>query len=245
MVLIFLILLIALCAVSAQDNDTQTISQNMASPENGDNELGIDYMENPSGDSQIGTQIEMNELDWYCDENNVLESYIKDADGIPVKNKEINIFIDGKQYNKTSDDLGKITLDLEPNSYGDVNSDENRIFPSDNDFKIGNYKMPVQIKDSKAKLTSKAKAPAGEDCCSFYLQVSDTEAVGGFRRDNTGGTTITVKPCKIKGLSAVKHYNSNGFVHLIVFSNGWIVGNGGLDSNDFIKRIRFKKITYK
>ena len=238
MVLIFLILLIALCAVSAQDNDTQIISHDIGSSENGDNELCIDYMENPCDDSQIGTQIEMNELDWYCDENNVLESYIKDADGIPVKNKEINIFIDGKQYNETSDDLGKITLDLKPNSYGDVTSDENRIFPSDNDFKIGNYKMPVQIKDSKAKLTSKAKAPAGEDCCSFYLQVSDTEAVGGFRRDNTGGTTITVKPCKIKGLSAVKHYNSNGFVHLIVFSNGWIVGNGGLDSDGFIKRMQ-------
>ena len=109
---------------------------------------------------------------------------------------------------------------LKPNSYGDGTGDENRICPSNNDLKLGNYKMPVQIKDSKAKVTAKAKTPAGEDCCSFYLQVSDTEAVGGFRRDNLGSTTITVKPCIIKGLSAVKHYNSNGFVHLIVFSNG-------------------------
>ena len=239
MVLIFLILLITLCAVSAQDNDTQIISQDMDSFENVDNELSIDYVENLCEDSQIDTQIGINELDWYCNENNVLESYIKDADGIPIKNKQINIVVDGKQYKEISDDFGKIALDLnlKPNSYGDGTGDENRICPSDNDLKLGNYKMPVQIKDSKAKVTAKAKTPAGEDCCSFYLQVSDTEAVGGFRRDNLGSTTITVKPCIIKGLSAVKHYNSNGFVHLIVFSNGWIVGNGGLDSTGFIKRM--------
>ncbi len=243
-VLIFLILLITLCAVSAQDNDTQIISQDMASFENEDNELSIDYGENACNDSQI----EVNGIEWYCNENNVLESYIKDANGTPVKNKQINLFIDGKQYNETSDDLGKITLDLnlKPNSHEDVN-DENRICPLGNDLKIGNYKMPVQIKDSKnyvvfkdskAKVTAKAKTPAGEDCCSFYLQVSDTEAVGGFRRDNTGASTITVKHCKIRGLRAVKHSNSNGFVHLIVFSNGWMVGNGGLDSDGFIKRMQ-------
>ena len=219
----------------------------MVSSQNEDNELSIDHGESACNDSQIDAPIEINELDWYCNENNVLESHIKDADGIPVKNKQIDIFIDGKQYNITSDDSGKITLDLnlKPNSK-DVTGDENRICPLDNYLKQGNYKMPVQIKDSnyvvfknsKAKLTAKAETPAGEDCCSFYLQVSNKEAVGGFRRDNTGGTTITVKHCKINGLRAVKHSNSNGFVHLIVFSNGWMVGNGGLDSDGFIKRMQ-------
>ena len=67
-VLIFLILLITLCAVSAQDNDTQIISQDMASFENEDNELSIDYGENACNDSQI----EVNGIEWYCNENNVL-----------------------------------------------------------------------------------------------------------------------------------------------------------------------------
>lgn len=232
-VLIFLILLISLCAVSAQDNDTQI----MLPSENGDNELSIDYAEN---DSQIDAQAEINEMDLYYNDDNVLESYIKDADGIPIKNKQINIFIDGKHYNKTSDDLGKITfdLDLKQNSHEDVIGTDG-ICTLDKDLKLGNYKMPVQIKDAKAKVTAKAKTPVGEDCCSFYLQVSDTEAVGGFRRDNTASTTITVKPCIINGLSAVRHSNAHGFVHLIVFSNGWIVGNGGLDSSDFIKRMQY------
>ena len=239
-VLIFLILLISLCAVSAHDNDTQIISQDIVSSENGDNELSIDYAEDAYDDSQSDNQIEVNEIDLFYNEDNVLESYIKDVNGIPIKDKEINLFIDGKQYNKTSDDLGKITLDLnlKPNSYQEVTSDKNGICTLDKDLKLGNYKMPVQIKDPKVKVTTKAKSPVGEDCCSFYLQVSDTEAVGGFRRDNTASTTITVKPCTIKGLSAVKHSNAHGFVHLIVFSNGWIVGNGGLDSSDFIKRMQ-------
>lgn len=242
-VLIFLILLITLCAVSAQDNDTQIILQDMGFSENEDNGLSIDYEENVANDPQI----EINEIDWYYNGDNVLESYIKDANGIPIKDKQISLFIDGKQYDKTSDDLGKITLDLnlKPNSYVGVTNDENRICHSGNDLIIGKYKMPVQIKDSsyvvcknsKSKVTANAKTPAGEDCCSFYLQVSDTEAVGGFRRDNIASTTITVKHCTIKGLPAVKHYNSNRFVHLIVFSNGWIVGNGGLDSTGFIKRM--------
>ena len=235
-VLIFLILLISLCAVSAHDNDTQIISQDILSSENGDNEFSIDYAENACNDSQN----EINEMDLYYNENNVLESHIKDVNGIPIKNKQINIVIDGKQYNKTSDDLGKITFDLnlKPNGYDDVTSDENGMSHLDKDLKLGNYKIPVQIKDSKAKVTAKAKTPVGEDCCSFYLQVSDNEGVGGFRRDNTASTTITVKPCTIKGLSAVRHSNAHGFVHLIVFSNGWIVGNGGLDSSDFIKRMQ-------
>ena len=233
-VLVFLILLIGLCAVSAQDNDTQIISQDMVSSKNVDTELSVDYAENLCNDSRI----EVSEIDLHY-KGDVLESYIKDVDGTPIKNKQITLFIDGKQYDRTSDDSGKITLDLNlnQNGYQDVAGDDNVISYLDKDLEVGTYKMPVQIKDSVIKVTTRSKTPTGEDCCSFYLQVSNTEAVGGFRRDNTGGTTITVKPCKIKGLSAVRHSNSNGFVHLIVFSNGWIVGNGGLDSSDFIRRM--------
>lgn len=327
-ILVFLILSVSLCAVSAQDNETQIISDDMISFENGDSNLAVDYAENVSDDSRIDTQIEVNEMSSYYKEKTVLEGCIKDVNGTPVKNKQINVFIDGKQYNKTSDDLGKFTLDLnlKPNSYnstirfeGDENftsaaadalvkikkaplaikmsnfntyygsgsyfsvkiynkitgnpiegirvafkvyssktkkysyyyatSDKKGIATLKKNLKVGTYRISVQIsdsknknyisyKDSKAKVTMKVKSSVGEDCCSFYLQVSNTEAVGGFRRDNTAATTITVKDCTINGLSAVKHSNANGFVHLIVFSNGWIVGNGGLDSAEFIKNMQ-------
>lgn len=112
-------------------------------------------------------------------------------------------------------------------------------------LRVGTYKISTQIKDSKNKkyisfknsnnkVTMNVKSCAGEDCCSFFLQVSDTESVGGFRRDNTGMTTIHVKEYKLGGIPVVRHSNSGGFVHLIVFANGWIVGNGGLDSGEFI-----------
>lgn len=327
-ILIFFILSVSLGAVSAYDNETQIISDDRISSEIVENDLTVDYAEDVSDDSRIDTQIEVNEISSYYKEKNVLEGYIKDVNGTPVKNKQINVFIDGKQYNRTSDDLGKFTLDLnlKPNSYkaaigfgGDENytsaaadalvkikkaplaikmsnfntyyasgsyfnvnvynkvtgnpiegirvefkvyssktkkysyyyatSDKKGIATLKKNLKIGTYKISVQIKDSKnkkyisyktskAKVTLVVKRSAGEDCCSFYLQVSDTESVGGFRRDNTAATTITVKDCTINGLSAVKHSNANGFVHLIVFSNGWIVGNGGLDSGEFIKNMQ-------
>ena len=245
-ILIFLILLVSLCAVSAQDNDTQIVSQDIVSCDTVDNELSVGYMEN---DSPNDAQLEVNEIDLFYKVNNVLESYIKDVRGTPIKNKQITIVIDGKEYSETSDDSGKITLDLnlKSNSCQDAISDENGMSALDKNLKAGTYKIPVKTKDSKnyvayenskSNVAVKAKTPTGEDCCSFYLQVSDTESVGGFRRDNTASTTITVKDCKIKGLSAVKHSNAHGFVHLIVFSNGWIVGNGGLDSSDFIKSMQ-------
>ena len=108
-----------MCAVSAQDNETQIISDDMLSCENAGTNLAVDYAENVSDDSRIDTQIEVKEISSYYKEKNVLEGYIKDVNGTPVKNKQINVFIDGKQYNRTSDDLGKFTLDLnlKPDSY--------------------------------------------------------------------------------------------------------------------------------
>ena len=64
-VLIFLILLISLCAVSAHDDDTQIVLQDIVSSENGDDELSIDYVENACNDSQSDTHSEVNEIELY------------------------------------------------------------------------------------------------------------------------------------------------------------------------------------
>ena len=113
-------------------------------------------------------------------------------------------------------------------------------------LKAASYKVSTQIKDSKNKnyisykksnnkVTVLVKPCADEDCCSFFLQVSNIESVGGFRRDNTAMTTITVKDYTLGGIPVVKHTNANNFIHLMVFANGWIVGNGGLDGYDFLQ----------
>lgn len=130
-------------------------------------------------------------------------------------------------------------------AYYYATTNNNGIATLNKNLKVGSYKIATKIRDSKNKnyisykdsnnkVTMKVKSYVGEDCCSFFLQVSNTESVAGFRRDNVAMTTITVKEYTLGGIPVVKHTNSNKFVHLIVFANGWIVGNGGLDSHDFI-----------
>lgn len=325
--LIFLILCICLGVVSAQDNTTQLVSDDAISAENIGTEVVADSENVEIVSQKIDTQINADNIDSYYKEKNTFVSYIKDVNGTPIKNKQVSIFLDGKEYKKTSDSSGKVTLalNLKPNYYkatikyaGDENftsaeknsivkikkaplaikmsnfntyydtgryfnvkvyneitnnpvegikvlfkvystktkkytnyyatTDSKGVATLNKNLKVGTYKISVQIKDSKnknyisyknsgKKVTLTVKELTGEDCCSFYVQVSDTEAVGGFRRDNTGSTTITVKDSKIDGMPVVKHSNSGGFVHLIVFSNGWMAGNGGLDSGYAVSTI--------
>ena len=102
---------------------------------------------------------------------------------------------------------------------------------------MGKYKISAKIDDSKnkeyvsyknsnKKVTVNVKPPKGEDCCSFFLQVSESESVGGFRRDNTGAADIIVKPFKWAGKAAIKHYKTSGsyFVHLITSASGSLPG---------------------
>ena len=115
-------------------------------------------------------------------------------------------------------------------------------------LKIGLYKVYTQIEDSKnkkfisnknskSKATLKVNSSTDEDCCSFYVQVSKYESVGGFRRDNTGSALIQVNTEKWYGRTAVKHFKYSGdyFCHLIATSDGWMMGNGGLDGGSSIR----------
>jgi hypothetical protein len=325
--LILLILFISLGMVSAQDNTTQTTPDEIILSDNvADDTVNIedDLSAADENVSAADTQIITNNVDSYYKEKTNLVSYLKDANGAPINNKQVSVSLNGKIYNKITDGSGKITLalNLKPSTYnvlvkfeGDENftasesssvvkikkaplaikmnnfntysnsnsffkvkvynkvtgkvvsgiriafkvyslktkkysyyyatTDSKGIATLNKNLKVGTYKISTQIKDSKNKkyisykdsknkVTMKVKSCVGEDCCSFFLQVSGTEAVAGFRRDNTAMTTITVKEDKLGGIPVIKHTNANGFVHLIVFANGWIVGNGGLDSHDFI-----------
>jgi hypothetical protein len=127
-------------------------------------------------------------------------------------------------------------------------TDENGIATLNKHLKVGLYTVYTQINDSKnkkfisnnvpiAKATLKVDSLADEDCCSFYVQVSKTESVCGFRRDNTGSAVIQVKSEKWYGRTAVKHFKYDGdyFCHLIATSDGWMMGNGGLDGGSSIR----------
>lgn len=106
-------------------------------------------------------------------------------------------------------------------------------------FDAGTYKVSTKINDSKNKkyisyknsnsrVTLKVKSSSGEDCCAFFVQVSNNEGVAGFRRDGTGSTLIQIKSIKLGGKSAVKQCKV-GFFHLMASADGWMMGNGGID----------------
>ena len=112
-------------------------------------------------------------------------------------------------------------------------------------FKVGSYKVITNIKkrngfkfkSTKSALTVKPTAETG--CCSFYLQVSGTEAVAGFRRDATNALNIYIKTMKWNGKNAVKQYKlgNSYFFHSITTADGWMVGTGGMDNPTINKAI--------
>lgn len=106
-------------------------------------------------------------------------------------------------------------------------------------FKVGSYNVVTSIKknkyikskSSKATLTIKPTAETG--CSSLYVQVSNSEAVSGFRRDATNAKTLNIVKYKIYGKTAVKQYKTNSyFFHMVVTADGWMFGTGGVDDPD-------------
>ena len=128
-------------------------------------------------------------------------------------------------------------------SYFYRTTDSKGIASLNKNFKVGSYKVSAKISDSKNKkyityknskseATMKIKPTAEWGCCSFYLQVSGTESVAGFRRDATNGLTIYIKNVKFAGRTAIKQYKLGYgyFFHSITTSDGWMMGTGGMDN---------------
>ena len=327
--LIISILLVGINMVWASDNATDSLAfdVNDSIETVSLDEDATEIFENIS--QKTDTQIQLSDINSYYKEKNKLVGYLKDADGTPVKNKTLSIFLNGKTYNKTTDSKGKVSLDinLKPNTYmaavkfsgdNDFNSSEanalikikktplsiktsnfNTYVHSDiffkakvfnkitgnpvsgirvafkvyssktkkytyyyattnekgiavlnKDLKVGSYKISAQIMDSKnnefisfkdsaRKVTMKVNPTKEKGCCSFYIQVSGSEAVTGFRRDGTEAVNIFIKNVKWYGKAAVKQYkNTYGyFFHSIVTADGWMVGNGGIEDGSLCKSI--------
>lgn len=136
-------------------------------------------------------------------------------------------------------------------SYYYRTTDSKGIASLNKNFKVGSYKVSAKISDSKNKkyityknsksdATMKVKPTAEWGCCSFYLQVSGTESVAGFRRDATNALTIYIKHVKFAGRTAIKQYKLGYgyFFHSITTSDGWMMGTGGMDNVGINKAIQ-------
>lgn len=111
-------------------------------------------------------------------------------------------------------------------------------------LKVGKYKVVTQIKKNrylaakKAKATIRIKETAGMGCSSLYVQVSNTEAVAGFRRDTTNARTLHIVKYKLNGIPAIKQFKKDSyFFHSITAANGWMAGTGGIDNPDINRAI--------
>ena len=117
-------------------------------------------------------------------------------------------------------------------------------------LKVGQYRVVTSLKKNKYMKANKAvsfltiKETAEMGCTSLFVQVSNTEAVAGFRRDATNAKTLHIVKYKLNGKVAVKQYKTNSyFFHILTTADGWMAGTGGIDNpsiNHAIERLAGK-----
>lgn len=148
--LILFILFAGLSFVSAHDNTTQSVQDDsILADELYGQQIGDEYIVDVQ---KAGTKIEVNDVNSYFKEKSNLVGYLKDNNATSVKDKQLSIYLNGKEYNKTTDDSGKFTLalNLKPDTYKIVikfDGDEN--FTANEDVStVKIKKTPIAIKMS-------------------------------------------------------------------------------------------------
>lgn len=68
-------------------------------------------------------------------------------------------------------------------------------------------------------------------CCSIVLQLNGNDTLMSYRRDSDLDADIHIEKVDWHGYNAVKQYktDNNYFCHVIVTSDGWVIGLGGTD----------------
>ena len=151
--------------VSANDNITKDISQNnnVHTQEIVDTKdlvnKSLPVTENAP--NITNTKIESKDVTTYYKEKSQLTTYLKDNDNQPIPNKKLSIHINNKNYDKITDNFGKVILklDLKPGTYTakiKFTGDDN-FTPSSTDaiIKINKAELTLTTKDYKTyfKLT--------------------------------------------------------------------------------------------
>ena len=80
-------------------------------------------------------------------------------------------------------------------------------------------------------------------CCSIVLQLEGNDTVFCYRRDSNVSADIFVEQADWHGHSVIKQYKTDDgyFNHVIVTSDGWVIGLGGID--DGIENEKCENIT--
>ena len=80
-------------------------------------------------------------------------------------------------------------------------------------------------------------------CCSVVVQLENNSSILSYRRDANNTADIHIEQIDWHGHNAIRQYKVDGgyFTHVIVTSDGWIIGLGGID--DGIDNQRCENIT--
>lgn len=82
-------------------------------------------------------------------------------------------------------------------------------------------------------------------CCSIVLQGKGNDTIFSYRRDSNLTADVFVEKVKWHEMSVIKQYKTEGgyFNHIILTSDGWVIGLGGVD--DGIDNKKCENITAK
>ena len=87
--------------------------------------------------------------------------------------------------------------------------------------------------------------PDGFGCCSIVLQLEGNDTIFSYRRDSNETVDVFIEEADWHGHSVVRQYKTDDgyFNHVIVTSDGWVIGLGGVD--DGIENEKCENITAK
>lgn len=76
-------------------------------------------------------------------------------------------------------------------------------------------------------------------CCSIVLQLDGNNSMMSFRRDANLTAEIYIEEIDWHGMKAIKQYKTEGgyFCQVIITSNGWMIGYGGIDDGEDNQKI--------
>lgn len=76
-------------------------------------------------------------------------------------------------------------------------------------------------------------------CCSVVYQMNGTDSIISFRRDANNTADIYIEEIDWHGKNAIKQYKTDGgyFSQVIITSDGWIIGYGGIDDGEDSEKV--------
>jgi hypothetical protein len=155
-ILLLLLIFLTVGIVSANENITDDISLNEEISSQNVSETPITKeIESDNNDNMQDPQetaIESKNVKTYYKEKSELVAYLKDSNNQPIANKKIVISINNKNYDKLTDNLGKVILklNLNPGTYTAKIS-----FAGDNDYAASSANAIVKVNKAALQITTK------------------------------------------------------------------------------------------